>query len=595
MHPTHISQTLRASASLRDKNSHLPKNPTLTLIIRGTTAVTTVDTVLSKHDNGLNFSPWFPTQNQIWKGSLESISFEQEAIKNKLMVLGKPCYVVKVAGKIGVTNEGYLSPTENGTAAQVELLTFVTPVRIQQLGDPNFLSFHGVKYAYATGAMAGGIASEEMVIALGKAQILSSFGAGGLSPDRLEAAIKKIQQALPHGPYAFNLIHSPSEAAIERRAVDLYLKYQVKTVEASAFLDLTPNIVYYRVAGLGLNDANQIEIRNKVIAKISRREVATKFMQPAPPRILKELLEQGLITDLQATLAAKVPMADDITVEADSGGHTDNRPLVCLLPSIVALRDEIQAQYHYQIPIRVGVAGGIGTPESALAGFMMGAAYVVTGSINQSCIESGACEHTKKLLAQAEMADMMMAPAADMFEMGVKLQVLKRGTMFPMRAQKLFELYRAYDSIEDIPLAEREKLEKQVFRKTIAEVWEGTAAYLSQRNPEKLGKAVNNPKLKMALIFRWYLGLSSRWSNSGEKGREVDYQIWCGPAMGSFNDWVKGSYLSDPNNRRVVDVADQIMTGAAFLYRIQSLKMQGLQVSNYYSQYQPVPSTLLEI
>ncbi len=557
--------------------------------------MTTVDTVLSKHDNGLNFSPWTQTQNQVWKGSLESISFEQEAIKNKLMVLDKPCYVVKVAGKIGVTNEGYLSPTENGTTAQVDLLTFVPPVRIQQLGDPNFLSFHGVKYAYATGAMAGGIASEEMVIALGKAQILSSFGAGGLSPDRLEAAIKKIQQALPQGPYAFNLIHSPSEPAIERRAVDLYLKHQVKTVEASAFLDLTPNIVYYRVAGLGLNDANQIEIRNKVIAKISRREVATKFMQPAPPRILKELLQQGLITDLQATLAAKVPMADDITVEADSGGHTDNRPLVCLLPSIVALRDEIQAQYHYQIPIRVGVAGGIGTPESALAGFMMGAAYVVTGSINQSCIESGACEHSKKLLAQAEMADMMMAPAADMFEMGVKLQVLKRGTMFPMRAQKLFELYRAYDSIEDIPLAEREKLEKQVFRKTIAEVWEGTAAYLSQRNPEKLGKAVNNPKLKMALIFRWYLGLSSRWSNSGEKGREVDYQIWCGPAMGSFNDWVKGSYLSDPNNRRVVDVADQIMTGAAFLYRIQSLKIQGLQLSNYYSQYQPVRSTLLEI
>ncbi|PHJ58161.1 2-nitropropane dioxygenase [Nostoc linckia z18] len=557
--------------------------------------MTTVDTVLSKHDNGLNFSPWFPTQNQIWKGSLESISFDQQTIKNKLMVLDKPCYIVKVAGKIGVTNEGYLSPTENGTTAQVDLLTFLPPVRIQQLGDPNFLSFHNVKYAYATGAMAGGIASEEMVIALGKAQILSSFGAGGLSPDRLEAAIKKIQQALPQGPYAFNLIHSPSEPAIERRAVDLYLKYQVKTVEASAFLDLTPNIVYYRVAGLGLNDANQIEIRNKVIAKISRREVATKFMQPAPPRILKELLQQGLITDLQATLAAKVPMADDITVEADSGGHTDNRPLVCLLPSIVALRDEIQAQYHYQIPIRVGVAGGIGTPESALAGFMMGAAYIVTGSINQSCIESGACEHTKKLLAQAEMADMMMAPAADMFEMGVKLQVLKRGTMFPMRAQKLFELYRAYDSIEDIPLAEREKLEKQVFRKTIAEVWEGTAAYLSQRNPEKLGKAVNNPKLKMALIFRWYLGLSSRWSNSGEKGREVDYQIWCGPAMGSFNDWVKGSYLSDPNNRRVVDVADQIMTGAAFLYRIQSLKIQGLQLSNYYSQYQPVRSTLLEI
>ncbi|MEH1837034.1 MAG: PfaD family polyunsaturated fatty acid/polyketide biosynthesis protein [Nostoc sp.] len=555
----------------------------------------TVDTVMSKHDNGLNFSAWSHSQNQVWKGSLESISFEQRGIKDKFLLLDKPCYIVKVAGKIGVTNEGYLSPTDNGTTTQIELLTFAAPIHIQQFGDQNFLSFHGVKYAYATGAMAGGIASEEMVIALGKAQILSSFGAGGLIPERLEVAINRIQQALPQGPYAFNLIHSPNEPTIERRAVDLYLKYQVRTVEASAFLDLTPNIVYYRVSGLGLNNANQIEIKNKVIAKISRREVATKFLQPAPARILKELLEQGLITELQATLAAKVPMADDITVEADSGGHTDNRPLVCLLPSIIALRDEIQAQYHYQIPIRIGVAGGIGTPQSALAAFMMGAAYIMTGSINQSCVESGACEHTKKLLAQAEMADMMMAPAADMFEMGVKLQVLKRGTMFPMRAQKLFELYRAYDSIEEIPLAEREKLEKQVFRKSIAEVWEGTAAYLSQKNPEKLGKAVNNPKLKMALIFRWYLGLSSRWSNSGEKGREVDYQIWCGPAMGSFNDWARGSYLSEPNNRQVVDVAYQIMTGAAFLYRIQGLKIQGLQLSDYYSQYHPVRSTLLEI
>ncbi|MBW4563934.1 MAG: PfaD family polyunsaturated fatty acid/polyketide biosynthesis protein [Mojavia pulchra JT2-VF2] len=554
--------------------------------------MTTVDTPLSKHDNGLRFASYSYGQNLAWKGSLDCISFEQTTILDKFLTLDKPCYIVKVAGKIGVTNDGYLCPADNGNITPVELLTSIPPIKIQQLGDPSFLAFYGVKYAYATGAMAGGIASEEMVIALGKEKILSSFGAGGLSPERLEAAIHKIQQALPQGPYAFNLIHSPNEPRIERCAVDLFLKYGVRIVEASAFLDLTPNIVYYRAAGLSLNDANQIEIKNKVIAKISRREVATKFLQPAPARILKELVEQGLISELQATLATKVPMADDITVEADSGGHTDNRPLVCLLPSIIALRDEIQEQYQYSQPIRVGVAGGIATPQSALAAFMMGAAYVMTGSINQSCIESGACEHTKKLLAQAEMADVIMAPAADMFEMGVKLQVLKRGTMFPMRAQKLYELYRTYDSIEDIPLPEREKLEKQIFRKTIAEVWEGTAAYLSQKNPEKLGKAVNNPKLKMAVIFRWYLGLSSRWSLSGEKGREVDYQIWCGPAMGGFNDWVRGSYLSEPQNRKVVDVANHIMTGAAFLYRIQSLKFQGLQIPDSYSQYRPLRSTL---
>ncbi|MEM7578619.1 MAG: PfaD family polyunsaturated fatty acid/polyketide biosynthesis protein [Cyanobacteria bacterium P01_A01_bin.80] len=551
----------------------------------------TTNTVLNKHDNGLEFYTSSYGHNQGWKGSLACLSFDSADIKSKLLAINKPCYIVRAEEKIGVTNDGYC-PLDNGKKAQIELLVSAPPISIERFGDRTFLESHGVKYAYTTGAMAGGIASEEMIIALGKEKILGSFGAGGLSLEHLEAAINRIQAALPDGPYAFNLIHSPSEPAIERGAVELYLRYGVRTIEASAFLDLTPNVVYYRAAGLGVNAANEIEIKNKIIAKISRREVATKFMQPAPTKILKQLVEQGLITELQATLAAKLPIADDITAEADSGGHTDNRPLVCLLPSILALRDEIQDKFAYKQPVRVGVAGGIATPQSALAAFMLGAAYVVTGSINQSCIEAGTSEHTKKLLAQAGMADVMMAPAADMFEMGVKLQVLKRGTMFPMKAQKLYELYKNYNSIDDIPPAEQQKLEKQIFQQSIAEVWQATSNYQAKRNPEKLQKAQTNPKLKMAMMFRWYLGLSSRWSSTGEKGREVDYQIWCGPAMGSFNDWVRGSYLAEPNQRRVVDIADQIMLGTAYLYRLQHLKMQGLQLSEYYAQYSPSASTV---
>ncbi|MGL5805108.1 MAG: 2-nitropropane dioxygenase, partial [Xenococcaceae cyanobacterium] len=195
----------------------------------------------------------------------------------------------------------------------------------------------------------------------------------------------------------------------------------------------------------------------------------------------------------------------------------------------------------------------------------------------------------KQLLAQAEMADVMMAPAADMFEMGVKLQVLKRGTMFAPRAQKLYEVYRNYNSIQEIPLQERIKLEKQIFRRSLDEVWEDTVAFFSKRDPSQIAKAADNPKRKMALIFRWYLGLSSRWSNTGEKGREMDYQIWCGPAMGAFNSWVKGSYLAEPENRRVVDVAHHMMTGAAYLYRIQNLKIQGLQIPTYFDRYRPTP------
>jgi PfaD family protein len=420
--------------------------------------------------------------------------------------------------------------------------------------------------------------------------MLASFGAAGLSPARIEAAVQRIQQALPHGPYAFNLIHSPSEEAIERSAVELYLKYEVRMVEASAFLDLTPHIVYYRLAGLGLDQSHQLEIKNKVIAKISRREVATKFMQPAPEKLVRQLLEAKLITPQQASLSQRVPIADYITVEADSGGHTDNRPLVCLLPSILELRNEMQTRYNYQTVIGVGAGGGLGTPAAALAAFTLGADYIVTGSINSACLEAGTSSYTKNLLAQAEMADVIMAPSADMFEMGVKVQLLKRGTLFPMRSQKLYDLYKNYDSLEAIPAAEIAMLEKQIFKRSLAEVWQETVNYFAARDPEQISRAESNPKRKMALVFRWYLGLSSRWSNTGEKGRELDYQIWCGPAMGAFNDWVRGTYLEAFANRRVVDVAHHMLQGAAFLSRLQSLHLQGINLPPQLAHYRPVVS-----
>jgi trans-AT polyketide synthase, acyltransferase and oxidoreductase domains len=520
----------------------------------------------------------------IWNGSKSAIAFDPPTIKQTLMQFDRTVCVVRCKGEIGVT----LEPSGTGTT-HAEVLATLTPSPIHQLGDHNFRLFHGLGYAYSSGAMAGGIASADLVIALGKIGMLGSFGAGGLPPAAVEAAIQKIQAALPNGPYAFNLIHNPQEPAMERGTVELFLKYGVRTIEASAFLDLSENLVQYRVAGLSLNESQQLVIGNHIIAKLSRRELAEKFLRPAPAAILESLVQQGRITPQQATLAAYVPMADDITVEADSGGHTDNRPLVALFPSIQALRDEIQAECNFAYPVRIGAAGGISTPESVLAAFSMGAAYVVTGSVNQACLEAGTSTYAKELLAQAEMHDVAMAPAADMFEMGVKLQVLKTKSMFAVRAQKLYDIYRDYPSIEAIPQAERDRIEKQIFRSSLDEVWANTVKFFEQRDPQQIAIANANPKHKMALIFRWYLGNSSRWAKTGEAGRELDYQIWCGPAMGSFNNWVKGTYLAEASNRSVVDVAFHLLMGAAYLYRIQMLRVQGIQVPATIARYEPAP------
>jgi trans-AT polyketide synthase/acyltransferase/oxidoreductase domain-containing protein len=512
-------------------------------------------------------------QQLFWKGSPRNIVFDAAAIQEKLSATDKPCYILQdFRGRIGASNDGELVSEGRG----LQVLAMANPMTAAQLGDSSFQKDYNLKYAYKTGAMANGIASEELVIAIGKAGLLGSFGAAGLVPARVLQAIEKIQGALPTQSYAFNLIHSPNEPALEEGAVKLFLEKGIHVVEASAFLALTENIVHYRVAGLSEDADGNVVTKNKVIAKISRKEVATPFMQPAPERFITSLLQKGKITPAQAKLATRVSMADDITVEADSGGHTDNRPLVALLSTIIQLRDEMQAKYNFEKKIRIGAAGGISTPASALGAFMMGAAFVVTGSVNQSCTEAGTSEHVRKLLQTVASTDIMMAPASDMFEMGVELQVLKRGTLFAPRAKKLYEYYKKYNSIDEIPADERAKLEKQVFRKPLEEIWQGCIEFFQQRDPEQIERAQGNPKRKMALIFRWYLGLSSNWANAGTDGRAQDYQIWCGPSMGSFNDWVKGSYLEDYNNRHAADVAEQIMQGAAYLYRVQTLKMQGV-------------------
>ena len=527
--------------------------------------------------------------NVDWNWSVKEANLKKDAVsvKKALLAIDKPLYFAKCQDDIAVCHELVKSNNDAQNETQSSVIAFAQAIKAEELGSDAFKKAHGVKYAYHGGAMANGIASVELVIALGQAGFLCSFGAAGLIPDVIEDSIKRIQAALPNGPFAVNLIHAPSEEALESGAVERFLKLGVNTVEASAFLALTEHIVHYRVAGLSQNADGSININNKVIAKISRTEVAERFMSPAPQKFLDKLLAAGKITALQAQLALKVPMADDITAEADSGGHTDNRPFLTLLPTIIKQRDQIQAKYNYVVPLRVGAGGGIGTPESVLAAYNMGAAYIVLGSVNQACVEAGASEHTRKLLANVEMADVTMAPAADMFEMGVKLQVVKRGSMFAMRANKLYELYSNYASIEDIPTLEREKIEKQIFRQNLDQVWEITKAFFHERDSAMLARAINDPKRKMALIFRWYLGLSSRWSNIGEKGREMDYQIWAGPSLGAFNSWVKESYLSDYEQRKAVDIALHLLTGAAYLARINQLSYQGVSVHSSLLNYQP--------
>ena len=436
-----------------------------------------------------------------------------------------------------------------------------------QLGNPEFKKAYGLKYAYVSGSMYRGIASKELVVAMGKAGFLGFLGTGGMSSDEMRANIKSIQEELCKGePYGLNLLCNLYHPEVEMETVKLLMTHKITCIEAAAFMQITPALVLYRLSGLHRDHQGSVKCCHKIIAKVSRPEVAQAFMSPAPEAIVKKLIAIGQITHEQAELSKVVPMSQDICLEADSGGHTDQGVALVLLPSIQSLRKEIMRKHAYSESIRIGLAGGIGTPEAAAAAFIMGADFILTGSINQCTIEAKISDSVKNLLQEINIQDTDYAPAGDMFEIGAKVQVLKKGVSFPARANKLYMLYTHYGSLEEIPEIIRKQIEEKYFKKTFEAIWEEIRNdYMIKNRYEEFQKSEENPKSKMALTFRWYFKYSSHITFIGSEENRMDYQIHTGPALGSFNQWVKGTALENWKNRHVDKIAEKIMTETAQL------------------------------
>jgi trans-AT polyketide synthase, acyltransferase and oxidoreductase domains len=439
-------------------------------------------------------------------------------------------------------------------------------ISAESLGSAEFRRDYGLQYAYLAGAMYKGIASKELVVAMGKAGMMGFLGAGGLNPEEIESAILFIKAQLSSGqPYGMNLLCNLERPELEDQAVDLFLKHGVRHVEAAAFMRMTPSLVRWRLTGLKRSAGGRIERPHRILAKLSRPEVAGAFMQPAPETLVKALLESGKITAAEAELGRSIPMADEICVESDSGGHTDQGVAYALLPAMMLLRDSLMAQHQYDTPIRVGAAGGIGTPHAAAAAFVMGADFILTGSINQCTVEAGTSGAVKDLLQEMNVQDTDYAPAGDMFEIGARVQVAKRGLFFPARANKLYELYQRHNSIDEIDPKTRQQIQERYFKRSFEDVWNETRTYYLRSHPGKLAEIEKNPKQKMALIFKWYFVHTTRLAMRGSDEQKVDYQVHCGPAMGAFNQWVRGTELSSWKNRHVADIGKRLMLGTAEL------------------------------
>ncbi|GAB3555683.1 trans-AT polyketide synthase/acyltransferase/oxidoreductase domain-containing protein [Actinopolyspora lacussalsi] len=454
--------------------------------------------------------------------------------------------------------------TSEGAAEPGTTVTASGRLRPEELGSPEFRRAHGVRYAYVAGSMYRGIASAELVSRMSRAGLLSYLGTGGCDLAEVEKALAELcEDPVADRPFGVNLLASPQSPDRERELVELCLRHGVTRIEAAAFTGVTPAVVRFRYSGAHrTDDGTPVAVRH-VMAKVSRPEVAEEFLAPAPPEIVKSLVERGELSAAEAAVARVLPLADDLCVEADSAGHTDGRAASALFPTMARLRDS--AAERYGAGARLGAAGGLGTPEALAAAFVMGADFVLTGSVNQCTPEAGTSEEVKDMLASLDVQDTTYAPAGDMFELGARVQVAQRGTLFGPRADRLYRLYRQHGSLEELDRRTAETIQRNWFKLSFEEVWDQTRDYLAAVRPHELESAERDPHHRMARVFRWWFARTNRLAITGESAERVNFQIHCGQAMGAFNRFAADAGMADRRQRHVDEVAELLMTSAAEL------------------------------
>ncbi len=429
---------------------------------------------------------------------------------------------------------------------------------IFKLGSQSFLKHHQIKYPYVAGSMCQGISSDKLVIKMAQSGFLAFIGSFGLSIDDVENLIGSCASSLGQQfSYGVNVHHLSADSEKQRALLELCIKYHVPCVEVSGFDHISSDLILYRIKGLS-RAGDHISIQNKVFLKTARLDTAALFMQPAPLHILDKLLAEKLITPDEHLMAQSVAVADDICVEGDGGWKTEQVSALVKLPEVMRLRDQ-QSQLLNQ-PVRVGCSGGIGTPEAVAAVFMLGADFILTGSINQCTIESNTSNHTKQLLSQINSEDTCYVPAGDLFESGARAQVVRKGLYFPARAQKLYDLYRLHSGIEDLNVQDIKQIEKHFFARSFASVYQ---EIIDTENSQEVKKVKENKKYKMAKIFRWYFDYAQRLSMQGIEQEQENYQIYSSPALGAFNQWARGGAFESWQDRQVDKIALTLLKEAS--------------------------------
>jgi trans-AT polyketide synthase/acyltransferase/oxidoreductase domain-containing protein len=305
---------------------------------------------------------------------------------------------------------------------------------------------------------------------------------------------------------------------------------------------VSPRLVLWRFAR-GRTGAGP----RRLLVRVTGSDQAEAFLRPAPAGVVAPLVRSGQLDPAEADEASRLPVATEICVQPEPGGGTTASLLMSVLR---ATRDMSRSGEGREEPVPVGV-GGIGTAEEIASAVLLGAGFLLTGAINECTPQARTSDAVKDLLATVTMADTVLAPSAELFRLGGREHMVRKATLFPARAGRLYGLYLARGSLADLSPATRQLLESDYFGEPLDQV---TRSIPGQEAEPRL-----------ADLLARYFDLGTRAALAGRMREQLNWHVPCGPELGAFNLAAGRLGLADWHARDVDVVAERLTAAGAAL------------------------------
>lgn len=437
--------------------------------------------------------------------------------------------------------------SEIETAEQADKIT-----KVNGLGSLSFKKEYHTELAYAVGGIRDGISSGPMLKKLADSNILGYLGTKGLDIHETNRLLEDALNMVGLEKIGVHVSCDVLKPEYSNQQLKLMIDKDIRRLQLSGYQRPDEWIYEYRIRNIRYSEKHKVVSPYKLLVCVNNLKAAEEFLKPIDKDYIKKMIELNKLTQIEAEMVAALPVCDDICIDntgIGAGGFG-------WISSIKKLIDRICTPHSLKKRVRVGICGGIGNPQMLAMAFFAGADFVMTGTINQCTVEAETSTHVKDLLQAAKENDFAFVPADDLFEFGEKMSVLKRGTLYPTRAQKVYDIYSKYASVDEISETDTKLLTEKYFGIGLQEMYQRIMGIVSETERILISE---QSKYKLGLIMKGYLQACFHQAQAGEKATEINYGIAVECDMADINRWLQGTDIEHWNRRSIDIIAKRIM------------------------------------